>query len=227
MFSHRPSRVYSALLARMNVCGTAAPCRPVDVRSPASRTAMDEFGGNTSESWEGRRDKVCVCECAPCDAPPSTNPLVQFHCIHCVMAGHSLASPRLAPRFFSISRSLAVPFFSIDCPALGLLVTRQLLRLGAPFLHLQFTLVYCVFPAFFADGVAVYLDLFVLIRWSLQILNCRFDSSPGPHILLVNLFLPSLTSRAFVAKKTNIFSRLFYDTGTHLKKFNEIIKVCL
>lgn len=166
MFSDRPSRVYSALLARMNVCGTAAPCRPVDVRSPASRTAMDEFGGNTSEScWEGRRDKArwrcaCVCECAPCDAPPSNNPLVRFHCTSIALwpATHS---HRLASRHVSFLFLARWQFRSfIDCPALGLLVTRQLLRLGAPFLHLQFTLVYCVFPAFFADGVAVYLGLY-------------------------------------------------------------------
>lgn len=167
---------------------------------------MDEFGGNTSESREGRRDKArwrrraCVCECAP----PSTDPLVRFHCIHRVMAGHSLARA-LFLFYFSLAAS-SVPFFYwLSCPLVFSSLDSFYDSGPISWLAIGFTLVYCVLTLF-AYAIAVYL---VLFRWSFQILNFGFDSSPGQHILLVNLAIPSPTSRAFCWKEDeNIFIRL-------------------
>lgn len=175
---------------------------------------MDEFGGNTSESREGRRDKArcaCVCECAP---PPPPIHLYGF-----IAASIALwpATHSLAPCFFSISRSLPVPFFYwLSCPLVFLSLDSFNDSGPISWLAIGFTLVYCV-PTLFAYAIAVY---FVLFRWSFQILNFGFDSSPGPHILLVNLAIPSRTSRAFVEKKMKIFSHVFlvyYCTSLHFE----------
>lgn len=177
---------------------------------------MDEFGGNTSESREGRRDKArcaCVCECAP---PLHHRSTCTVSLLHPSRYGRPLTRS-LAPCFFSISRSLPVPFFYwLSCPLVFLSLDSFYDSGPISCLAIGFTLVYCVLTLF-AYASAVY---FVLIRWSFQILNFGFDSSPGQHILLVNLAIPSPTSRAFVEKKMKIFSHVFlvyYCTSLHFE----------
>lgn len=152
--------------------------------------------------------RVCVCECAP---PPPP--------IH--LYGFIAASIALWPATHSLARALFLFYFSLAASSVlllivlpsRLLVTRRLLRLGTHFLTCDgiYSSLLC------SNAIAVY---FVLIRWSFQILNFGFDSSPGPHILLVNLAIPSPTSRAFVEKKMIIFSHVFlvyYCTRLHFE----------
>lgn len=120
MFSRR-----SALLARMNVCAARSTCaaRLVERRWMSLAATLVKAG----KADEIRRRCAWVCECAP----PSTDPLVRFHCcIHRVMAGHSLTRA-LFLFYFSLAASSVL--LLIVLPS-RLLVTRQLLRLGTHFL---------------------------------------------------------------------------------------------
>lgn len=175
----------------------------VDARSSASRTAMDEFGGNASESREGRRDKArwrrCVRACVSARPPPPPIHLYGFIAASIALWPATRSLARALFLFYFSLAGLPVPFFyRLSCPLVFLSLYSFYDSGPIPWLAIGFTLVYCVLTLF-AYAIAVY---FVLFRWSFQILNFGFDSSPGPHILLViNLAIPSPTSRRLLNRR--------------------------
>lgn len=200
MFSRR-----SALLARMNVCAARSTCaaRLVERRWMSLAATRRVKAGKADEIRLGG-DGVCVRACVSARAPLHRSTCT-VSLLHPSRYGRPLARSRPVS-FLFLARWLPVPFsYWLSCPLVFSSPDSFYDSGPISWLAIGFTLLYCVLTLF-AYAIAVY---FVLFRWSFQILNFGFDSSPEPHILLVNLAIPPPTAVRLLKRRWKYFHTSF------------------
>lgn len=167
---------------------------------------MDEFGGNASESREGRRDKArwrrCVRACVSARAPLHRSTCT-VSLLHPSRYGRPLTRSRPVS-FLFLARWLPVPFsYWLSCPLVFLSLDSFYDSGPISWLAIGFTLLYCVltllrhcrlfcsFPLVFSNS-----EFWVRFLTGTTHFTCKFSHS-------------SAHSRAFVEKKMKIFSHVF------------------